>query len=157
MKHEYQNRPSPFPGRMSWDATKPAFSFSCSFCVVVHLFWLVNACFFVLGFVFLYQASQLPFVPNLCILSEQTKTCHIVLNTAPQWLSNDFVHVLVVFAVTVESQPLYACNVLPNTKKLMFRITNDILHCFIKKIGPFVISSYLCFGSYELQKISRST
>jgi len=84
MKHEYQNRPSPFPGRMSWDATKPAFSFSCSFCVVVHLFWLVNACFFVLGFVFSYQASQLPFVPNLCILSEQTKTCHIVLNTAPQ-------------------------------------------------------------------------
>ena len=24
--------------------------------------------------------------------------------------------------------------------------------CFIKKTGPFVISSYLCFGSYEMHE-----
>ena len=27
MKHRNKNRPSPFPGRMSWEATKPDFSF----------------------------------------------------------------------------------------------------------------------------------
>jgi len=29
MKHQNRNRPTPFPGRMSYEATKPGFSFLC--------------------------------------------------------------------------------------------------------------------------------
>jgi len=36
MKRRNQNRPSPFPGRMSYEATKPGFSFVC-----VNLFVVV--------------------------------------------------------------------------------------------------------------------
>jgi len=33
-----ENRPAPFPGRMSKKATKPASVFLCLFCAVVHVF-----------------------------------------------------------------------------------------------------------------------
>jgi len=47
-----------FPGWMSWKATEPGFSL-CLFCVVVHFFWLVNACFCsVLGLVSFSIPSQ---------------------------------------------------------------------------------------------------
>jgi len=41
----FENRPAPFPGRMSSKATKPGFRFFVLFRVVVHFFWLVNARF----------------------------------------------------------------------------------------------------------------
>jgi len=37
MKHQNQNRPSPFPGQ-----TKPGFSFLCSFYIVVY--FVTDAC-----------------------------------------------------------------------------------------------------------------
>jgi len=33
----FQNRPVPFPGKKSQEATKPGFNLLCSFCVVVYL------------------------------------------------------------------------------------------------------------------------
>ena len=45
--------------RMSYEATKPGFSFLCLFCVVVHIFWLVNVCFCCVRFSFPYQAKRL--------------------------------------------------------------------------------------------------
>jgi len=38
----FDNRPAPFPGRMSQKVTEPGFNFLCLFCVVIHFFWLVN-------------------------------------------------------------------------------------------------------------------
>ena len=39
-------------------ATKPGFSVLCSVCVVIHFFWLVNACFCCVRFRFFFIPSQ---------------------------------------------------------------------------------------------------
>jgi len=49
MKCENKNRPSPFPG----------FSFLCLFCVVVHLFGFVNACFCCVRFCFSIPSQEI--------------------------------------------------------------------------------------------------
>jgi len=38
MKFQNKNRPSPFLGRMLYEATKPGFSFLCLFCII-FVFW----------------------------------------------------------------------------------------------------------------------
>jgi len=53
----FENRPALFPGRMSQKATTSGFSFLCLLCVVIHFFWLLNACFYCVRFRPRYRAK----------------------------------------------------------------------------------------------------
>ena len=60
MKCQNQNRLSPVPGQMSYEATKPGFSFFLFlFCVVLHFFGLVNVCFCCVRFSFSLPCQEI--------------------------------------------------------------------------------------------------
>jgi len=66
MKCQNQNRPSLFPARCRTRRLNLALVFLCLFCVVVHFFWLMNACFCCVRFSF--------FIPS-----------KMGLRTSPKW------------------------------------------------------------------------
>jgi len=49
----FENRPTPFPGRMSWKATKPGFSFLCLF----SSFLLIGECTLLLCYVWFFRTK----------------------------------------------------------------------------------------------------
>jgi len=61
----FENRPTPFPDRISWKATKPGFSFSCLFCAVVHFFYWWMRAFILLGLVFSWPSQEIGFGKRL--------------------------------------------------------------------------------------------
>jgi len=56
MKHGSKNRPSPFPGRMSKEATKPGFSF-CVFILHRSIFVLIGECVLLMCWVLLVHTK----------------------------------------------------------------------------------------------------
>jgi len=76
----FENRPAPFPDRMSYKATKPGFSFLVFTLSSVHFFWLVNACSCYVRFIFFHVqptdwlGETSPIWPILCRVGRKTTT-----------------------------------------------------------------------------------
>jgi len=141
MKHQNKNRPSPFPGWILSETTKPGF-YVCLFCVVVHFFWLVNCAFVVLALVFSIPSQQMawetsPKWPILCRVGRET------LTQSMSSVTHSFRVSVLVLAALCWSHWYYCCTVSVTTTTPVLMVVSSWTWVIRFLLGPFLLRDHL--------------